>query len=132
MKSANYEDYYIEGKLIIKGNVLTIDINKIKFNDYNLKNTMIKNYEYKLFSGSRPLLGVGYNDASNNVVKEFYIFEFQKAFKIYYHDKMLISKEEITNSNLILEFNFVDIDDNVINKKIEILIMTPSDDKSTN
>lgn len=132
LKSATPTDYQVEGKIIIKGNVITINIDKVGFIDYNLKRTMIKNYEYKLSTNEKSLVGVGYNDASNTLVKEISISEFQKIFKIYYHDKVPISNEEIINNGLELEFNFIDINDNVINKKLKIIAVSTNNDKSTN
>lgn len=131
LKSANYSEYQVEGKLMIKGNRLTIDINRIKFNDYNFCSTIIKNYEYTLASYNEALLGVGYNTASNTILSETEISEFQKTFKIYYYDKLLLPKEMVVKNNLILEFKFIDTEDNVINKKIEILVMSAKNDKST-
>ena len=131
LKSANTDDYQVEGKLIIKGNLLTINIDNIKFTDHNFKKNIIKNYEYKIFSNNLPIVGVGLNGISNNNVKDISIYEFQKGLKIYYHDKLLVPKEKIINNNLILEFNFIDTEDNIINKKIEILVMSANNYKST-
>lgn len=132
LKSANYSEYQVEGQLMIERNKITINIGKIKFTDYNLKKTVIKNYEYKLFSNNLPLVGVGLNEISNNNVKEISISELQKNLKIYYHDKLLVPKEKLINNNLILEFNFIDENSNIINKRIEISIIPANNDKSTN
>lgn len=132
LKSANYSEYQVEGQLMIERNKITINIGKIKFTDYNLKKTVIKNYEYKLFSNNLPLVGVGLNGISNNNVKEISISELQKNLKIYYHDKLLVPKEKLINNNLILEFNFIDENSNIINKRIEISIIPANNDKSTN
>ncbi len=130
--SSNQDECQIEGKLTLKGNIVTININKIEFVDYSLKRTIIKNYEYKLLSNNEYIIGVGYNNVSNITSKEMQISEFQKNFKIYYHDKSLLSKEEIINNNMLLEFNFIGIDNNIVNQKIEILLVPANNDKSTN
>ena len=131
LKSANPQDYQVEGRLTIKKNRLNINIDKIEIINYNLKSTKIKNYEYKLYCKDNVLVGVGYNDISNNLLREIQIFNLLKSFKIEYHDKLSLPKELLTN-NLTLEFNFVDTDNNNINKKIEILMMAAKNDKSTN
>ena len=77
------------------------------------------------------MIGVGYNDISINLKSEVKISEFQKTFKIEYRDKLIFPKEDITNNNLILEFNFVDTDDNIINKKVEMALVSIQNDKST-
>lgn len=132
LKSTNSHDYQIEGKIIIKGNKLYINIHKLVFGDYYFSKTSIKNYEYELFIKNKVLVGVGYNSISNNIPEEIEISEFQQTFKIEYYDKLLVNRELFNNNNLILNFNFIDTDNNVINKKIEILVMPANKDKSTN
>ena len=129
---ADKTSYYLEGKMTLKGNTITINISKIKFNNYDLYSTTIKNYEYMLSVKEKALVGVGYNDASNTLIKEISISEFQKTLKIYYHDKVPLSNEEVINNGLELKFNFIDIDDNVIDKKIKIMAVPINNDKSTN
>lgn len=131
LKSANYNEYQVEGKIIIRGNKLNINIHKIVFGDYDFSKKSIKNYEYELFIKDKVLVGVGYNSISNNIPKEIEISEFQKTFKIEYYDKLLVNRELFNNNNLMLDFNFIDTDNNVINKKIEILVMSAKNDKST-
>ena len=131
LKSANTDDYQVEGKLTIKDNMLTIQINKINFINYDFKQTTIKNYEYKILSNEKVLFGVGYSDVSEIISQEMEISKFQKTFKAEYHDKLPFSKDIITNNNLILEFRFIDINDNQINKKIEIILIPTNNDKST-
>ena len=130
--SADQYDCQIEGKLTIIGNTITINIDKIMFNDYDFYSTIIKNYEYRLSSNGEYIVGVGYSDTTDIMAKKVPISEFQEDLKIHYSDRLMPSKENIINNNLMLEFNFVDTADNIINKKIEILIMAPNDDKSTN
>ena len=130
--SADQYDYQIEGKMTLKGNIITINIDKIEFINYDLKCTMIKNYEYRLLTNGKSFVGVGYNDAINTLIKEISISEFQKTLKIYYHDKVPLSNEEVITNGLELEFNFIDIDNNVIDKKIKIMAVPINNDKSTN
>ena len=132
LKSADATNYYVEGKLTVKGSIITININKVRFNDYSFKDTIIKNYEYDLYLGDHILVGTGYVGVSNNMEREIQISEFQKVFRIDYYDKLPISKQEIIDSELILEYSFIDANNDTINKRIGILIMTPSNDKSTN
>ena len=129
--SANQNDYQVEGKITLKKDKITINIDNIKFSDHTFKKTIIKNYEYKLFSNDVPLVGVGYTNNSSNNPDKIQISEFQQTFKIYYYDRLPISKKLVTNNNLILEFNFIDENDNVINKKLQILVISAKNDKST-
>ena len=122
---------YIEGIATYKGSRLSLNINKILFDDYNINQASIKNYQYRIASANKIIFGFGYNDMNENISKPMSIYEFQKIFTINYNDIPATNKEWILKNNLTLEINLVDVNDNVINKKIEIVLVPRKKYKST-
>lgn len=132
LKSANPSDYQVEGILLIKGSKLMVQIDKVKSNDYQLLQTYINNYEYKVFSNNKMLFGFGYNLASESLNGPTSIYEFLSTFKIDYNDRLLVNRDWLINNNITLDLRFTDTDGNQINKQMKILLVPHSKDKSTN
>ena len=132
LKSADPYDYQVEGKLLIKGNKLSVQIDKVKIVDYQFLHTNINNYQYNVLSNNKTLFGFGYNLTNENLHGPMSIYEFLDNFKIDYNDKFVTSKEWLVANNITLRLNFIDINDNQINKEIEIILVPHKEDKSTN
>ncbi len=131
LTSIDQSDYQVEGKLIIKGNKLSVQIDKIKSNDYSFLQTKIKNYEYKVLSNNKMLFGFGYNLTSEGLLEQKSIYDFLTTFKINYNDKLTVSKGWLEVNNVVLEFIFIDIDGAKITKQMEIILIPHKEDKST-
>ena len=114
---------YVEGKATIRGKQLTLQIDNIILSNYRIYNAIIKNYQYKIFTNDKLILGFGYDSEIENLTSPISVQEFLQNFTINYRDEVNIPMDEIVNNNLILEFNFIDEEDNIINKQIEISLI---------
>lgn len=117
------KDCYVEGTAVFKGDKLTLHINKVSINNYDLNHTIIKNYQYKILSKNKIVFGFGYDSDIENLASPVLVKELLQDIIINYHDELNISKEDIVNNHLILEFTLTDEQDNIINKKIEIMLI---------
>ncbi len=131
LKSADPSDYQVEGKLLIKGNKLSVQIDKVKIVDYQFLQVIISNYQYNMLSNNKILFGFGYNLTNENLNQPTSIYEFLDNFKIDYNDRLLVSRDWLINNNITLELSFTDTDGNQINKQMEILLVPHKKDKST-
>ena len=123
LKSLNKDEYYIDGKLILADNKMSIYINKIDFIDYNFNKIVIKNYEYYLTSQENIICGFGDNGVTSSLTESTTIKDFLKTFTVNYKIEKQDNIEKIINNDLILEFTFIDENDSQISKKIPIKIM---------
>ncbi len=114
---------HISGRAILKGNKLSLNINKISFDDYAINQIMIKNYQYNVLSNDSVIIGFGYNDSLEIFQDEMSIGELMENLTINYVDEINIPKDVIVKNNLKLVFTFIDINDNPINKEIEIILI---------
>jgi len=114
------KDYYIEGNTIFKGNNINIIIDKISFENSEFQKTVIKNYQYELYSGNVLIVGYGYTPNSISIDSNMAINEFSNIFKINYNDKSLIDKSEVIRNGFELKITFLDEDDKEITKTIKI------------
>ena len=129
--SGNINEYNVEGSISFKNNKMEMNIKKIEFEDYNFLQTIIKNYQYMVYSDKKLLFGFGYSHRNENLINEQSISEFQNDFKINYYDKIDMNRNLILKNNILIDINFVDIDNNIINKKIDILLIPKEKSKST-
>ena len=123
LKASNREEYLVVGKVTFKGKEMSMYITKLEFQDYEFAQTIVKNYQYKATINNEVLFGFGYNTTNYNLINPISIKELMKKMVIDYSDNINISKEEIINNNVILEFNFIDTENNQISKSIELIIL---------
>lgn len=116
-------DYYIKGQATFRRDKLTIIISELGFTDKEFKSIIIKNYEYKVMSDNIYLFGYGYTSNFNSFEEIKTIQKFAEEFRINYIGEMSLNKKEIINNKLYLIINFVDQNDKLITKEIEISLI---------
>lgn len=121
--SVNPSECYMEGKVTIKGDSLSIFINKLVFNDSELNKTLIKNYGYKIYYGDLVITKY-YNVKDSKSVDIFKsVKEITKSFSVnyiaktqydFYHDNQLLF-------DLVLTFATVNDEELKINVPFELV-----------
>lgn len=122
MQSLHPEEYQVEGKLIIEGEKIIIKMNKIKFQKYNFSRTIINDCDYKIIINDKLLFGFGNESEYNEINKS--INDFFEDFKIYYIEKTTLPKQDFESVNINIIFIIKDINNNLIEKKIEIKLLS--------
>ena len=118
------DKYYVEGKIIFNKDCTEIYINKIKFIDKEIKNEIIKNYEYLMTCGDETILSYGYIPNIQLLSYETPVSEFSNSFKINYNLDVEVDKGKIINNGLTINITFLDKNDNLIKKSIPITLNT--------
>lgn len=116
------DEYYVEGKIIFRGNNISIIVNKIEFMDKEFNSTIIKNYEYDISSGNNYLFNYGYLYLINQIEKEQTIKEFSNNLTINYNSQSRFIRNKIVKNNIVINIKFLDQNNNEIIKKIEFLL----------
>lgn len=116
------KDYNIEGIVEFKKNKLTINLNKLQFNDNYLNSLEIKNYEFRLVTDKKILTGKGNIYTTNLLDKIGTVQDINDNFTIYYSAKNTTSVKTIEKTHMILKMTYLDIADNITNVEIEILL----------
>ena len=114
------DEYYIEGKIIFRGDDISIMINKIDFKDKDFASTVIKNYEYKVDSDEENIFRKGYIPLTNLIDKPTSIKNFTKNFNINYNGKTNLKRTNIVNKDISINFIFLDENNNEIRKEIKL------------
>ena len=125
-------EYYVKGNIIFKGNNVNFHISKIEFQDYEFNTTNIVDYRYRLMSNGKIIFGLGYGTETENFSDITTINELMNSFTIDYIDKNNIDKKELIDNKLIIEFIFIDENNNKITKNIECVLFMRTSDDSTN
>lgn len=116
------DEYNIEGRIIFKGNNLSITVNNIQFKDHNFSSTIIQNYEYEINSNSNYIFRNGYIDLADYMDENLSIKEFMKNFNINYLGKTELKRNKILKDGIEIDFIFLDENNNQINKKVTLSI----------
>ena len=127
--SSNDKEYNIEGKLVLDKNNISIYINAIEFYDYETCELNIKNYDYEIYIGNRLLMKYGYIPDISQLSKNVTIRNFFKDLNINYNDILDFDKKYVTDNTLVLKFNFIGIDDKIIEQTIPISIKKATNKK---
>lgn len=117
------KEYYIEGEVIFKGNEISLNINKLGFMDQEFSSTIIKNYQYELYSDNDFIVGYGYSSIIGTISLPISIREFSNTFSINYSDKNSVKKDSIIKNKICLKLTFLDIFDDEISKEIKISLL---------
>ncbi len=115
------KQYTVEGKLIIKNSEINILINKLVFNDPEISNSIVKNYEYSVLKNDKFLFGQGYIDGFELLGNPLRVEEIAQNFKVdYIHGFDDLTIENIIYDNLVLRFNFIGSGNNYVVKEIKL------------
>lgn len=117
------EEYYIEGEVIFKGNDMSLNISKLVFHNIDFNNTIIKNYQYELYSEDILLVGEGYILAVNLLTSPISVKKFVNNFKLTYTNDDLINEGSIIKNGLNLKFTIIDETNKEIEKNIKISLL---------
>ena len=123
IQSSSPNDYLVEGKLYIEGNNLNLKINKIEFQDYNISQTAIKDYRYNVSLNGDFMFGYGGTNEFINIENNNTIYETLKAFQITYLDNFYKDKTDLNDKILLIEFSFIDKNNNIIEKDINAILL---------
>lgn len=122
LTSVNDSKHYVDGKVIFKGNDISIIINKLKFREDNLRTTIIKNYEYEINTNNLHIYRYGYLNNITFLENNISIEELSKNFSISYKGETNISRQYIVENNIIIEIKFLDENSQEFTEKIEIFL----------
>jgi len=114
------DEYQVEGKIMFKNDNMGIYISNLNFNNKEFNNTIIKNYDYKIYSNDNILISYGHTENIAMLASKITVFDFLKSFAINYEGQLNISKDYIIKNGIILKFSFLDENDELITKDIQI------------
>ena len=114
---------HVVGNTVFKRNRLKMTIKSINFDDYELNQTMVQNYQYKIISNDVVIFGFGYNSITESLKEPVMIRDLLKKINIDFYDEIELTQNEIVENNIFVEFIFTDIDGNIINKELELVLI---------
>lgn len=121
LKAADKENYYVDGKVVFTGNNMSLLINKITFLDKNINKLEIKNYQYRITSDKLLIYAMGYSDYGVTMLESVAtVKNLSKNLTINYTGEN--DRQDIINSNLILNIIFLDSNNNEISQNIELIL----------
>lgn len=120
MISKNEEEVSVIGEATFKDNEVSIFINNITFNDKEFANTIVKNYEYELFTNDVCIFSLGYLDSVDIIPTNITIKDFSKKFNINYIGKPDTKRRDLVKNGIVLKLIFTDENDEEIIKEIKI------------
>lgn len=123
IKSANEQEYYIQGELILKDNNIKINLNKIKFKDDNFSAIKINEYEYRIFINDELIFGFGDTFKENKKNKPISIQDFTRNLKINYNSKTTLTNEQLNDNSLLIKLVMWDTNSIEINKELKIKLI---------
>lgn len=118
------DEYYVDGKVIFRGDRISIIVNKISFFDEEFNSIIIKNYEYEISSNGKYLFGYGYINLINIIDEEQTIEKLFENFLINYKGQSNLLRNKIVKNNIIITIKFQDQNNNEIIKDIEFSLDT--------
>lgn len=121
--SDNELEYYIKGKLVLKGKNITISIEKLRFRDENFSSTIIQNYEYQIFANNEFVFGYGDILRENKKNKPISIQDFTRNLKINYNSKTTLTNEQLNDNSLLIKLVMWDTNSIEINKELKIKLI---------
>lgn len=116
IKSLNPDEYQLNGILTIDNNNIVIKIDEIEFQDYDFRQILIDNYQYRLFLNQNFIFGMNADSEYSILHKTISIEDFTKKFTIYYKGPYV---NNVNNGNLLIELIYYKMDGNIIKKQIE-------------
>jgi len=116
------DEYNVEGELIFRGSNISLVINELYFKETEFTSTIIKNYEYTINSGENYLFRHGYIYLPSGIEEPMSIKDFMSSFTINYNAETKIQKEKIINDGILINFVFLDENNNEINKEVKLSI----------
>lgn len=123
MVCTNSDEYYIKGQVTFKNNKISILVNRLDFLDEQINSNIVKNYEYKVYTKDTIIFGYGSNEIGNQIENEFTIKEIASTFRMNYTGEIELKKENIIDNKIVLIINFLQKDNTIITKEIEISLL---------
>lgn len=118
----------ITGQVTFQNNKISLVVHKLRFvEDHDLKNKIIKNYEYQISSNGTFIYGFGYSPNGDILEKGRTIQEFTEQFEIKYSGDSDLTRKEIIDNDLNITLKLIDEDGKEITKEIEAVLYKPND-----
>ena len=122
ISSTEKEEYYVKGTGTYNDGNISINISDISFKDEEFNNIMIENYEYSASIKNDTIFRYGYIDIIDQFDNTMSIEDFFKNLSVIFDAKTKLSKEEIIQDNIIVNFKFLTNENQIINKEIKIIL----------
>ena len=106
IRSLNQEVCYLEGKFTFRGSLISININKLIFQDSELNKKIINNYEYKIISNKNILMTYSKISEYKILLENESIKKFSENFNISYNTNYNIVRDNIVNDEVALIITF--------------------------
>lgn len=116
-------DYQVDGTLTINGDDITININKIEFQDYIFSETIIKNYEYFVYYNQILLFGANGNYEYHNFNEELTVKDSVENLFINHRVKKSKVINKINKDKITIKFYFFNEDNSQIEKDVKLIIL---------
>ena len=118
----DHEKYRVNGYVTYKSKELTIHINEFIFNDNEMHKIEIKNYQYDITLGEQYIFGYSKGEEDIGKRKLYNIYDVEESIRNVWAEKIKISKEILTENNLIILLTITDTNNRVYTYNIEISI----------
>lgn len=122
LNATEYEKYRTNGHITYKSQEITIYINEFTFNDDELKNIKIKNYQYNIMLDNQYIFGYGQNEEDIDARKLYTIFDVETTIQNIYTKKLDFSENKLTESKIHIILTMMDINNDNYSYNIEISI----------
>lgn len=120
--SKETEEYYIEGTANYNNGNISINITDVEFKDKEFNNLMIENYEYSVSIKDKSIFRFGYIDMIDHIGEAINIKQFSDNLSINFTNSTKINKEELIKEVMVLKFNFLTNDNQIITKELEMIL----------
>lgn len=125
--SANEQEYYMQGKLKLKRDNVTIKLDRLQFKEQELNSIIVCQYEYQIYANDNLMFGYGETLAEEKENKPISIENFTNNFKINYNGKTTLKKDDINQNSIYIRLTLWDQNSN----KITNIIYTEIDKKAS-
>ena len=127
VSSIEKEEYYVKGTATYNNDNISINISDIKFKDKEINDIIIENYEYSISIQDNLVFSLGFIDSIDYLEEPISIDKFIKNISINFVNNTQITKEELIENVMILEFKFLTEDNQIITKEVKMNLS--NDDK---
>lgn len=122
MRSANEDEYYVEGNVTLHGDDISIMMDKLQFKDIETAFVEIENYQYDIMINNNFIFGYGSSTEGSIQKNKPKINNFLSNFSIEYNGETNLNIDEVEKNNLNIILTMWDTDLNEIKKEIKILL----------
>ena len=122
VSSVETEDYYVKGTATYSNGNISINVSNIEFKNKEINNIIIENYEYTISVKNDLIFRFGFIDAIDYIEDSISIKQFNDNLSINFTNNIKINKEDLIKEVMILKFNFLTEDNQIITKELQIAL----------